>query len=101
MWCNLRSKKIPSIGVTFNHKVTLLQPVQVAEKNGQISRKSEFKPFDIAESLNVFQSSDFSITSLQSVGALGKLTTTYMSSMHDMNVADKFDNYSIPVQDVQ
>lgn len=101
MLLNLFSKKPHYSKVTFNSKVILLQPVEVADKNGSIVRKSEFKPFDIAESLAPFKSSDFSITSLESVGALSKLTTTYMSSMHDMNIADKFDNYSIAVDNVQ
>ena len=65
---NLYSKEPHHSKVTFNSKVMLLQPVQVADKNGSVVRKSEFKPFDIAESLSPFKSSDFSITSLESVG---------------------------------
>lgn len=100
MILNLLKKKPHHSKVSFNPKVVLLQPVQVSDKSGAVLRRSEFKPFDIAESLSPFKSSDFSISSLESVGALSKLTSTYMSSMHDMNVADKFDNYSIPVDNV-
>lgn len=96
----LFSKVLPDCGVSFSPCITILQPVEVADKSGVVRRSSEFKSFDIAGSLAPFKSSDFSIVALESVGALSKLTTTYMSSMHDMNVADKFENFSIPTGDV-
>lgn len=76
---------------SFNSKVILLQPVEVSQ-DGSISRISQFKPFDIADSLLQFRSSDFSISSLSAVGALDKLKTTYMANMSSTNVADSFEN---------
>lgn len=94
----LRTKVLPSINVVISSVVTLLTPVNVSE-NGRVTRLSEFKPFDIAGSLAPFKSSDFSVANLEQIGALSKLKTTYMSSMHDMNIADRFENYSIPIDE--
>lgn len=98
---NLRLKKFPDYSVSFSTKVSLLTPVAGADVNGALVSKCEFQAFDIAGSLAPFSSSDFSIQNLESIGALTKLKTTYMSHMHDMNVADKFDSYQIPVNDVK
>lgn len=97
---NLRTKVLPLYEEQISAVVMLLTPVSAANKSGRIVQTCEFKPFDIAGSLSQFKSSDFSITNLEQVGALSKLKTTYMSNMHDMNVADKFENYQIPVPDV-
>lgn len=96
----LRTKKLSTDAVFLKPVVILLRSVDTADSAGVVSRKSEFQSFDIADSLSVFQSSDFSISNLQSVGALDKLKLTYMSSMHDMNIADKFEklNYQENVQ---
>lgn len=75
----------------LNPKVVLLQPKSIMV-DGIVKRSSCFEAFDIAASLANFNSVDFSISSLESIGALSKLTTTFMSSMSDMNVADKFDS---------
>lgn len=75
----------------FNNSVIILTPVEVASKDGQISRVSEFRPFNIKESLDPFGSKDFEVSSLVAVGAFGKLQTTYMSPMSSMNIADSFE----------
>ena len=95
---NLRKKVLPPIDVQISSVVVLLSPVNTSE-NGRVTKLSEFKPFDIAGSLAPFKSSDFSVVNLEQIGALAKLKTTYMSSLHDMNIADRFDNYSIPVDE--
>ena len=97
---NLRTKKLPQYEERISAVVTLLTPVSGSDKSGRMVNTCEFQPFDIAGSLFNFKSSDFSIVNLEQIGALSKLKTTYMSNMHDMNIADKFDNYSIPVQNV-
>ena len=99
MICTLRTKKLPVSDVRFSTSVVLLTPVSVSE-NGNVVRMSEFKAFDIAGSLAPFKSSDFSVMNLENIGALAKLKTTYMSNMHDMNIADRFDNYQIPSENV-
>lgn len=71
-------------------KVTLLVCSNSADSAG-VNRVSKFDVFDISLSLKDFTSSDFSVSSLSSVGALSKLKTTYMSSMSDMNIADSFE----------
>lgn len=76
----------------FNNSVVLLQPVEVAGKDGIITHRSEFRSFNIKESLDPFGSKDFEVASLAAIGALGKLQTTYMSPMSSMNVADRFEN---------
>lgn len=88
---NLRNKKLFIEFVPFNSKVVLLQPKSVV-KAGIVQRSSSFEAFDISASLAEFHSVDFSIASLESIGALSKLTTTFMSSMSDMNIADKFES---------
>lgn len=95
---NLRSRVLPVVDVVFSAAVNLLTPVSVVNDSGGMSSTSEFKSFDIAGSLAPFKSSDFSIVNLEQIGALSKLKTTYMSNMHDMNVADKFDGYEIEVE---
>lgn len=97
---NLRTKVLPQYEEPLSSVVTLLTPVAGADKSGRIVNKCEFQPFDIAGSLLNFKSSDFSIMNLEQIGALSKLKTTYMSNMHDMNIADKFDNYLITVDNV-
>lgn len=92
MFTNTFKPREPMPSYAFNPKVVLLQPVEVAQKNGMITRSSEFKPFDISEALAPFLSDDFEISSLVSVGALGKLKTTFMSQTSSMNIADSFDN---------
>lgn len=98
MISSLRTKRLLLFDDLISSKVTLLQPVPVAGDDGNVSKTSQYQAFDIAESLSPFRSMDFSIASLESVGALSKLTTTFMSHMHDMNIADKFDTYSLPVE---
>lgn len=96
----LLTKELPRYEEVISSVVTLLSPVVGSDKSGRVISKSEFQSFDIAGSLANFKSSDFSIMNLEQIGALSKLKTVYMSNMHDMNVADKFDNYSIPVGNV-
>lgn len=69
-------------------------PKSVQNCDGSISRSSEFRRVNVPRENFQFSSSDFSVSYLQSVGALSKLTTTYMSNMHDMNLADKFESLS-------
>lgn len=88
---NLRNKQLFIEFVPFNSKVVLLQPKSVV-KAGIVQRSSSFEAFDISASLAEFHSVDFSIASLESIGALSKLTTTFMTSMSDMNFADKFES---------
>lgn len=88
---NLRKKELHIQFTPFNPKVVMMQPKSVV-KDGIIQRSSSFEAFDISASLSEFHSVDFSISSLESIGALSKLTTTFMSSMSDMNVADKFES---------
>lgn len=97
---NLLTKELPRYEEVISSVVTLLTPVVGSDKSGRVTTTCEFQPFDIAGSLSNFKSSDFSIMNLEQIGALSKLKTVYMSNMHDMNVADKFDNYSIPVENV-
>lgn len=101
MILNLKSKKNPVADIVIKATVMLLSPVSGSDKNGNVVRSCEFQPFDIAGSLAPFKSSDFSIVNLEQIGALSKLKTTYMSNMHDMNVADKFDNFKIEVPNVE
>lgn len=89
---NLRKKKLSIEFTPFNSKVVLLQSKSVV-KDGLIKRSSTYEAFDISASLAEFHSVDFSISSLESIGALSKLTTTFMSSMSDMNYADKFESF--------
>lgn len=96
----LRTKKLPDIEVEFKTKINLLTPVTTS-KDGVVVVESVFQPYDIAGMLAPYKSSDFSIMNLEQIGALGKLKTTYMSQLHDMNVADRFESYQIPVGDVQ
>lgn len=98
MFINLQNKPKRNWEVPLKAVVSLLQPTQV-EVNGAIVKKSEYKPFDIAGSLEPFKSRDFSITSLQSVGALNTLKTTYMSFTSSTNIADQFENITINVQE--
>lgn len=88
---NLRKKELNVQFIPLNSKVVLLQSNSVV-KDGLVKRLSTFEAFDIAASLAEFHSVDFSISSLESIGALSKLTTTFMSSMSDMNFADKFES---------
>lgn len=101
MIISLYSKQLLKCDVVLKSSVVLLTPVSGVDKAGSVNRKCEFQPFDIAGSLAPFKSSDFSIVNLEQIGALSKLKTTYMSNMHDMNIADRFDNYQIDVQDVK
>lgn len=79
----------------FNNTVVILTPVEVASSDGQLSRVSEFRPFNIKESLDPFGSKDFEVSSLVAVGAFGKLQTTYMSPMSSMNIADSFESLKL------
>lgn len=98
---NLRTKVLPQYEERISAVVNLLTPVAGSDKSGRVVNTCEFQPFDIAGTLFNFKSSDFSIVNLEQIGALSKLKTTYMSNMHDMNIADKFDSFSIPVDNVQ
>lgn len=60
--------------------------------NGVISKTSEMKIVDNSELLGHLSSSDFSLSNLIAVGAFDRLKTTYVSSMSDMNIADKFES---------
>lgn len=91
---SLRKKNCEIEFKEFNPRVMLLQPVESVE-SGLLVRKSEFKPFDIAEALSPFTSTDFSISSLAAVGALEKLKSTYMANTSSLNVADSFENLKI------
>lgn len=93
MFGSVFNSKIPSYkdtGIVFKASVTILKPSGIFSE-GKVSSVSQFSVFDIASSLAPFSSVDFSISSLNSVGALSKLKSTYMSTMSDLNVADSFD----------
>ena len=93
MFTHTRSFQDKMPAYPFNTKVMMLQPIEVSDNTGSIRRSSEFKPFDIMESLLPFRSVDFEISSLQAVGALSKLKSTYMCQTSSMNIADSFDNF--------
>ena len=78
----------------FKPQSKLLIIEDIANDAGLMQKVSHFKSVDFTE-IYSFKSSDFSIASLMSVGALGKLQTTFVNDMHNMNVADKFENYKI------
>lgn len=56
--------------------------------------RSSFETFDFVEYASQFKSSDFDINSLLAVGAYDMLKPTYISSLSDMNFADKFQGVS-------
>lgn len=91
---NLHRKKVSSPAHAFSTKVTMLTPVDVAGPDGIVRKVSEFKSFDIAESNRPFGSGDFEVSSLVAVGALSKLTSTYMSPTSSMKIADSFENFN-------
>lgn len=84
----------------IKHSVRLLKPVE-AVIDGVLVRKSQFVDFDIAASLADFRSQDFDISNILALGATSVLKPTYVSPMSDMNVADKFDNYTISTPENQ
>lgn len=89
---NLHRKKVNLPAHAFSTKVTMLTPVDVAGADGIVRKASEFKSFDVAESNKPFGSGDFEVASLLAVGALSKLTSTYMSPTSSMKIADSFEN---------
>lgn len=87
MYFSLYQNKKDVIYPAIDPSIVLLQPVE-SSVNGAIVKTSEFKSFSVADSLKGFQSSDFSISSLNSVGALSKLRTAYMPYSNSLNLAD-------------
>lgn len=87
MYFSLYQNKKDVIFPFIDPSIVLLQPVE-SSYNGSIVKTSEFKSFSVAESLKGFKASDFSITSLNSVGALSKLRTAYMPYSNSLNLAD-------------
>lgn len=57
--------------------------------------KSSYEEFDFVEYASQFKSSDFDIQSLLAVGAYDMLKPTYLTSLSDMNFADKFQGVTI------
>ena len=57
--------------------------------------KSSFEEFNFVEYASQFKSSDFDIQSLLAVGAYDMLKPTYITSLSDMNFADKFQGLTI------
>ena len=94
MFSTLFHKKIDIPGHVFNSSIVILQPIEDC-KDGSIVRKSEFKAFDIAESLKSFSSSDFSLSNLRACGALSKMQVSYMPFTSSLSVADSFEGFHI------
>lgn len=86
-----KSRNIKFVNISPGYMALL--PTDSVE-NGILVRKSEFKRQDVCESLNQLRSSDFSLSNLISIGSFEKLKTTYMASMSDMNLADKFEDFN-------
>lgn len=100
MFTSLYRKK-KSVEFSFiNPCMTLLQVVESSE-NGQIVKKSEYKQFNVAESLSPFKASDFSISSIAAVGALPKLRTTYMAFPCSLSLADSFTSITETLRNVK
>ena len=100
MFTSLYRKK-KSVDFPFiKPSMTLLQTVESSE-NGNIVKKSEYKQFNVAESLSPFMASDFSISSIAAVGALPKLRTTYMAYPCSLSLADSFTSITESLRHVE
>ena len=59
--------------------------------------QSSYEVYNFAESSSKFKSSDFDINSLLEVGAYDMLKPyTFVTTMSDMDFADKFQNIQLP-----
>lgn len=94
MFLRTYTKKVILDLPPLNPKIMLLTKAQVSDGN-VVRTAAQFKEVDVSANLAQFSSSDFSISCLEAVGALSKLTTTYAAKMHDMQYADNLDNLSI------
>ena len=61
--------------------------------------KSSYEVYDFVEKSSKFRSSDFDIRSLLEVGAYDMLKPTFVSTMSNMDFADKFQNIVLPKKD--
>lgn len=91
--CYTKNRVPENIEIKISPRYTRLVPVQV-EKNGVIVNSSEFREFDFSKE-SVFQSSDFLLQNIMAVGATHMLRPVMMTTLSDMNVADRFENYTI------
>ena len=67
--------------------------------NGTISRtKSSYETIDLAEVAQQYHSSDFDIQSILEVGAYNMLKPTYVTTLSNMEFADKFETLTPNVQ---
>lgn len=57
--------------------------------------KSSYEDFDFVENASKFRSADFDIVSILAVGAYDMLKPSYITSLSDMNFADKFQGLTI------
>ena len=58
--------------------------------------KSSYEVYDFAENASKYKSSDFDIMSLLEVGAYDMMKPTFVSTLSNMDFADKFQNVKLP-----
>ena len=63
-------------------------------ENSLAKSKSSYEVFDFIEFTKDFKSSDFDIQSLLEVGAFDMMKPTYVSTMSNMDFADKFQDFN-------
>lgn len=94
MIINLINKSFFVPSYKMEIKFTRLVPNKGVIGDSLSVSKSSFEEFDFVEYASQFKSSDFDIQSLLAVGAYDMLKPTYITSLSDMNFADKFQGVS-------
>lgn len=85
----------PTYGMQTKFRRLVSKPA-VTKDGSLTSSQSVFEDFDFVDYSSQFVSSDFDIQSLLSVGAYDMLKPTFVSSMSNMDFADKFQNLQLP-----
>ena len=63
-------------------------------ENSLAKSKSSYEVCDFIESTKGYKSSDFDIQSLLEIGAFDMMKPTFVSTMSNMDFADKFQNFN-------
>jgi hypothetical protein len=58
--------------------------------------KSSYEVYNFAENASKYKSSDFDIMSLLEVGAYDMMKPTFVTTLSNMDFADKFQNVQLP-----